>query len=693
MSRHRIRIGDWLLDHATYRLLAPGREHRLPRLQYVLLTTLVRHAGQTVGRDALVEAAWERQLVSDEVLSRQIATLRQLLGDDARQPRYIETLPKLGYRLVAEVAEDTAADPATPEPRHDAAQVAPATPAASPRRVPVPAIVALVALGAALAWLGREVPANDAPWDATRLSRERPLAGDPELERLPRLSRDGRWIAWSRSAPDGAGNAVQLARADGGGARPLFASDAGITGLAFSPDGASLAALERSGDGCTLLRFDLPDGPLRRIARCGPGRGLDWATDEAITATAAEPNAHGAWPLQAYAPDGVPGRTLTEPTLAGDVDELPRWSRAGRLAFARGQDGEQQLRLGADSGAADSALGPADRNRVNGIAWSADGRTVVVALDADGFPALHAIDVARGVRTPIGGRGAAGVDLGPDDRIVYEQRRYDANLWSQAFDGSPPRRLSPSARYDAQPALSPDGQRVAYVSNRDGIGSVWVVGADGAERRLELATDGIWNRPAWSADGTALLLTHYVDGRPRLARHAIDAGRTETPWPAALDARAGVEAADGTRVLLVGAGPSRLVVQRGDDAGTPIAGSEGVGEFRVGATRVAWRRAADDALFVSRLDAADATRTLEAPEGFPTFAWCFAGDRIAYARAEADGASLWTWDLDRDVHDRIGTIPRPDATGPNLVVDPALRRAIVARVDRVEADLMQADPP
>src|SRR6185312_3337261 len=51
------------------------------------------------------EEVWPRRMVSDEVLSRTIAELRTVLGDDPRHPTYIETIPTVGYRLVAEVAD------------------------------------------------------------------------------------------------------------------------------------------------------------------------------------------------------------------------------------------------------------------------------------------------------------------------------------------------------------------------------------------------------------------------------------------------------------------------------------------------------------------------------------------------------------------------------------------------------------
>ena len=97
------RVGEWQVLPEFNELRGPQGPSRVqPRLIQVL-RLLAQNAGRTVTREALIEGAWSRRMVNDEVLSRTIADLRQALGDDARQPRYLETIPKLGYRLIAEV--------------------------------------------------------------------------------------------------------------------------------------------------------------------------------------------------------------------------------------------------------------------------------------------------------------------------------------------------------------------------------------------------------------------------------------------------------------------------------------------------------------------------------------------------------------------------------------------------------------
>jgi hypothetical protein len=68
-----------------------------------VLCVLARHQGEVVSRNELIDEVWKGTFVTDEVLSRAISVLRKQLGDDSKNPEYIATVPKAGYRLIKEV--------------------------------------------------------------------------------------------------------------------------------------------------------------------------------------------------------------------------------------------------------------------------------------------------------------------------------------------------------------------------------------------------------------------------------------------------------------------------------------------------------------------------------------------------------------------------------------------------------------
>jgi DNA-binding winged helix-turn-helix (wHTH) protein len=70
---------------------------------YMLLLTLLRHAGEMVSKDALLDSVWGHRQVTTGVLNRVVSQLRRTLGDSSVRPRYIATVHSLGYRFICEV--------------------------------------------------------------------------------------------------------------------------------------------------------------------------------------------------------------------------------------------------------------------------------------------------------------------------------------------------------------------------------------------------------------------------------------------------------------------------------------------------------------------------------------------------------------------------------------------------------------
>ncbi len=86
------------------------KEHLEPMVMDVLMV-LASHQGGVVTRDQLVDAVWDGRFVADEAIVAKIATLRHKLGDDAKNPTYIETVPRRGYRLMMGITLPAVAEP------------------------------------------------------------------------------------------------------------------------------------------------------------------------------------------------------------------------------------------------------------------------------------------------------------------------------------------------------------------------------------------------------------------------------------------------------------------------------------------------------------------------------------------------------------------------------------------------------
>jgi transcriptional activator of cad operon len=96
-------VGAWRVNREACALHGPDGEQRVEPKVMDLLCLLAEHPGRVLSRERIMDALWPGLVVGDDALARTLSKLRQALGDDAKSPRYVETIAKRGYRLLAEV--------------------------------------------------------------------------------------------------------------------------------------------------------------------------------------------------------------------------------------------------------------------------------------------------------------------------------------------------------------------------------------------------------------------------------------------------------------------------------------------------------------------------------------------------------------------------------------------------------------
>lgn len=103
-TAQRLRVGEWLVDPATNEIARGEERVHLEPKAVDLLLALAGRADQVVSREELLAQVWSGVIVGDDVLTQGVIKLRKALGDTSGEPRYIQTIPKRGYRLVAAVS-------------------------------------------------------------------------------------------------------------------------------------------------------------------------------------------------------------------------------------------------------------------------------------------------------------------------------------------------------------------------------------------------------------------------------------------------------------------------------------------------------------------------------------------------------------------------------------------------------------
>jgi DNA-binding winged helix-turn-helix (wHTH) protein len=108
-SWRAFRLGDWLVEPLLNRLSKSGSAIQLELKVMDVLVCLADRAGEVVSRREITDTVWSTGFISDNTVTHAITEIRNALGDDARNPAFIETIHRRGYRLIAPV------EPAGPE--------------------------------------------------------------------------------------------------------------------------------------------------------------------------------------------------------------------------------------------------------------------------------------------------------------------------------------------------------------------------------------------------------------------------------------------------------------------------------------------------------------------------------------------------------------------------------------------------
>jgi DNA-binding winged helix-turn-helix (wHTH) protein len=297
-----VSFGPFQFDRAERLLCRDGAEIALPPRAVGVLEHLLERAGRVVSKQSLIDAVWQDAYVTETSLAEAVSLLRQALGDDPQNPRYIQTLHRRGYRFVA---------PVTPEavPSGPAATTVAAEKPVFPRRVLLASIVLATVVLAALVFT----------W-----SLRRPLPSPSPIRRLlivvpPEETLDLAFSPAIAISPSG-DRLIYVARRDGVQrlflramdrfeAAPIQATE-GAAGPFFSPDRQWVGFFARG-----KLRKARLDGGVggEALALCDSPYpyGASWSENGSILFS---PN-YNSGLLQVPAAGGKP-RTLTTPNAA-----------------------------------------------------------------------------------------------------------------------------------------------------------------------------------------------------------------------------------------------------------------------------------------------------------------------------------------------------------------------------------------
>ena len=552
-----IRFGPFTLDERSGELRKGPTRLRVPDQSIAILRELVQSPGELVTREALRDRLWapDTHVDFEAGLNAAVRRLREALNDSADAPRYVETLPRRGYRFIAPVeavSTGVSSAPLNVTPA-EAPAAAAAEPVPGPRvrvRSVVLTICALALLGAAVWAVSR--PNNAAP-TGSAAGRPIPITRLPGLEVEPAISPTGTFVAFAWDGKNEDNFDIYVRSIDGSNELQLTSDAAADHAPAWSPDGQRIAFVRVVAGRRVIMVMPALGGPEQRLFEAGmePGAwflggssiGLSWTPDGKYLVFGDRNVSSLTSAIYLYSLEDGQRRQLTTPP-ANLSDTHPVVSPDGRyLAFVRqnpfANGGSvflqklEHLRLSGEP--AQLTFG----HTVNAFDWTQDSRSVI--HDAGRVePGLWRIAVVGGrpelvlsnvtaARRPSVARSGAGV--------AYQTTVYDSNIWELRTPSSPNRgpsvatsRVIASTSGDTDMRFSPNGTRIAFASLRSGHSELWVSNRDGtlARRLTNYEGGGRVGSPSWSADGKWIAFDAIQTGTGNWNLHllAADGGPT-----------------------------------------------------------------------------------------------------------------------------------------------------------------------
>ncbi|MCC6262060.1 MAG: PD40 domain-containing protein [Bryobacterales bacterium] len=521
-----LRFGSFEVDTVSGELRKHGIRLHLPGQPFQILAILLDRTGEAVTREELQRSLWPQDLPadSDRSLNTAVNRLRCVLGDVAGSARYIETLPRKGYRFVSPV-ERIARRVEAPLPPVSALQPAVRW---RPPSWPILGIysfigIGILALAAAFVW--RIWNNADAPLP----SRVAALTQFPGTETTPSLSPDGRQAAFSWNGGSEAKLDIHVRAIGSSALRRVTNTIGNAFSPSYSPDGRRIAFYRRAGDSAyvhivsaesqNLVRaagFGLNVGPPLQFPAHSPMApspdlaALSWSPDGSELAYIDKSSPGEPYSIFLSPVSDWRGERFTAPPSGIRGDGSPAFSPDGRrLAFVRSlDDAAGDLYVASLNDGALQRL-TRDGRRIAGIAWAEDGKSIVFSTERSGLPALWRIDVATSALEPVrqvreaaalpsisrAGNTLAYVRWSGREDLV----RIPLNIAvGAAVDPATVTRLFENS---SNPEYSPDGSKVVFSMAVGNANEIWVSDADGRDAVRLTTADGYAASPRWSPDG------------------------------------------------------------------------------------------------------------------------------------------------------------------------------------------------
>ena len=538
-----VSFGPFEANLETQELQKFGTRLRIPNQSFQILALLVERPGELVTRDELRQKLWPSDtfVEYDQGLNAAVNRLRDVLGDSADKPRYIETLPRRGYRFLAAVevvSKDQGQTPATggnlnssfvatPAAAENSAAATVSLPAdptririgwihSKPLRMFLAVLVFSILCVTAVLFSLRKPPSEPSFSSVTVT----PFTSLPGQEVAPTFSPDGSQIAfsWSSNPEDGFDLYVKSI----GSERMIKLTDhpAHWISPAWSPDGTQIAFARWASQASGIFLIPALGGSERKLADADfwhePFMQVSWSPDSKSLAYWS--TLGGESRIFVMSLDDLHSQVLGPNMSCWDM-AAPAFSPDGKnLAFVCSSSVAvygiyEQPVSGQSPRLVTSMMG-----YFRGLTWSADGTRIIFSNDSGDGGALWQVDLSgKLVKLPFGEEGSSPSVASKGNRLAYVRGWRTVDIWRLDLNSSDPgnsaTKLIYSTRIQRVPQYSPDSSRIVFESDRSGTHEIWLADAGGNNLIQLTSFNGPQTgAPNWCSDGHRIAFDSRASG-------------------------------------------------------------------------------------------------------------------------------------------------------------------------------------
>ncbi len=469
-----------------------------------VLQHLAAKAGQVVSKDELKKTVWADVIVTENVLTRAISSLRKLLEDDRAEPSYIETISKTGYRLIAKVKYPKSAG------RNDE------TITIKLSRKPVVMTVGITILIALGAFATRSI---FLPITPLNVYHPNAIASYSNSEYWPAISPDGRFAAyaWKGETDDN----WDIYAKQIGTETVVRITDNSATELRarWSPDGSYVYYLRYENGGSTIYKKPILGGEEVRILaspRFCSG-DFDISPDEKWISFNDRENKSSPLRLKLISLETGEEKWLFAPAEGFNGDIHPTFSPDGRkLAFIREKNSASMYLWVVDLRTEKLEQLSTEHISINGFDWSNNGTSLFYGSDRTGLYKLWELnlDTRESTLVPAGDYQMVMPRMAETGRIIYAKMRDNVNIWTYDINNKTAKKWYANNELSLNPSYSPDGEKACFTMSKDGVFQIWVSEADGTRSvPITQFTGQHLTAPRWSADGKSIAFHGFKEGQ------------------------------------------------------------------------------------------------------------------------------------------------------------------------------------